>query len=96
MFSKLYEMHRNETIKKGGEHMTRLRTINKAYNEIKARDPDTAVSRRMFRDIVRSGLIPSIARGNRSLVDVDVAERCLLDMAGSKAETEKPDKRDLN
>ena len=62
--------------------MIRLRTINKAYDEIKAKDPDTAVSRRMFRDIVRSGMIPSITRGNRSLVDVEVAERCLLDMAG--------------
>jgi len=66
--------------------MTRLRTINKAYDEIKAKDPDTAVSRRMFRDIVKSGIIPSIARGNRSLVDVDVAESCLLNMAGSKAD----------
>ena len=64
--------------------MTRLRTINKAYDEIKARDPDTAISRRMFRDIVRSGAIPSIERGNRSLVDVDVAESCLMDMAGSR------------
>ena len=66
--------------------MTRLRTINKAYDEIKAKDPDTAVSRRMFRDIVKSGIIPSIARGNRSLVDVDVAESCLLNMAGSKSD----------
>ena len=64
--------------------MTRLRTINKAYDEIRARDPDTAISRRMFRDIVRSGVIPSIERGNRSLVDVDVAENCLMDMAGSR------------
>ena len=72
--------------------MTRLRTINKAYDEIKARDPDTAISRRMFRDIVRSGAIPSIERGNRSLVDVDVAESCLMDMAGSRGggSEEKP------
>lgn len=76
--------------------MTRLRTINKAYDEIKARDPDTAVSRRMFRDIVRSGMIPSIARGNRSLVDVDVAESCLLNMAGSKAESGESDSQTLN
>lgn len=76
--------------------MTRLRTINKAYDEIKARDPDTAVSRRMFRDIVRSGMIPSIARGNRSLVDVDVAESCLLNMAGSKADAGEPGRQALN
>ena len=82
MFNKLYEMNRNEAIRNGGEQVIRLRTINKAYDEIKAKDPDTAVSRRMFRDIVRSGMIPSITRGNRSLVDVEVAERCLLDMAG--------------
>ena len=76
--------------------MTRLRTINKAYDEIKARDPDTAVSRRMFRDTVRSGMIPSIARGNRSLVDVDVAESCLLKMAGSKSDAEEPGRQALN
>ena len=76
--------------------MTKLRTINKAYDEIKARDPDTAVSRRMFRDIVRSGLIPSIARGNRSLVDVDVAESCLLNMAGSKSGSIETVKQELN
>ena len=75
MFNKLYEMNRNEAIRKGGEQVIRLRTINKAYDEIKAKDPDTAVSRRMFRDIVRSGMIPSITRGNRSLVDVEVAEK---------------------
>ena len=76
--------------------MTRLRTINKAYDEIKARDPDTAISRRMFRDIVRSGMIPSIARGNRSLVDVDVAESCLLSMAGSHADIREPSNEALN
>ena len=76
--------------------MARLRTINKAYDEIKAKDPDTAVSRRMFRDIVRSGMIPSIARGNRSLVDVDVAESCLLNMAGSKADAREPGRQALN
>lgn len=92
----LYEMYRNKTIKRGGEYMARLRTINKAYDEIKAKDPDTAVSRRMFRDIVRSGMIPSIARGNRSLVDVDVAESCLLNMAGNKADAREPGRQALN
>ena len=96
MFNKLYEMYRNDAIVKGGEYMTRLRTINKAYDEIKAKDPDTAVSRRMFRDIVRSGMIPSIARGNRSLVDVDVAESCLLSMAGTHADIGEPSKETLN
>lgn len=76
--------------------MARLRTINKAYDEIKARDPDTAVSRRMFRDIVRSGMIPSIARGNRSLVDVDVAESCLLNMAGSRVDAGERGRQALN
>ena len=96
MFNKLYDMYRNSAIREGGEFMTKLRTINKAYDEIKARDPDTAVSRRMFRDIVRSGMIPSIARGNRSLVDVDVAESCLLNMAGSKADVGEAGRQALN
>lgn len=76
--------------------MTKLRTINKAYDEIKARDPDTAISRRMFRDIVRSGMIPSIKNGNRSLVDVDVAESCLLNMAGRSAGYADTAKQELN
>ena len=76
--------------------MTKLRTINKAYDEIKARDPDTAISRRMFRDIVRSGMIPSIKNGNRSLVDVDVAESCLLTMAGRPAGHADTVKQELN
>lgn len=96
MFNKLYDMYRNSAMRKGGEHMTKLRTINKAYDEIKARDPDTAISRRMFRDIVRSGMIPSIKNGNRSLVDVDVAESCLLDMAGSRSGSAEPVKQKLN
>jgi len=96
MFNKLYDMYRNSAIREGGEFMTKLRTINKAYDEIKARDPDTAISRRMFRDIVRSGMIPSIARGNRSLVDVDVAESCLLNMAGSRPGSTETVKQELN
>ena len=76
--------------------MTKLRTINKAYDEIKARDPGTAISRRMFRDIVRSGMIPSIKNGNRSLVDVDVAESCLLNMAGRPADYEEAVRQELN
>ena len=76
--------------------MTKLRTINKAYDEIKARDPDTAISRRMFRDIVRSGMIPSVKNGNRSLVDVDVAESCLLNMAGRSAGYTDTVKQELN
>lgn len=76
--------------------MTKLRTINKAYDEIKAKDPDTAISRRMFRDIVKSGMIPSIKNGNRSLVDVDVAESCLLNMAGRPTGYADTVKQELN
>lgn len=96
MFNKLYDMYRNSAMREGGEVMTKFRTINKAYDEIKSRDPDTAISRRMFRDIVRSGMIPSIARGNRSLVDVDVAESCLLNMAGSRPDSTETTKQNLN
>lgn len=55
--------------------MQRVRTIDQAYDEIKAKDPDTAISRYLVRAMVNDGTVPSIKNGKKKLVDVDVLER---------------------
>jgi len=51
--------------------MSRLRTLSNAIKEIKAQDPDSAISPYWLRRAVKSGEIPSIVAGNRFLIDVD-------------------------
>lgn len=60
----------------------RLRTVDKAYNEIQAKDPETAISRYLVKQMVKQGMIPSIRSGNKRLVDVDVMEKCIDELAG--------------
>lgn len=57
-----------------------IRTIDQAYDELKKRDPDTAISRHMVRQLVKTGIVPSIQSGNKKLVDVDVLEQYVADM----------------
>lgn len=54
--------------------MRRIRTIDKAYDELKAKDPETAISRYLVRQMVKQGMVPSLPSGNKRLVDVDVLE----------------------
>ena len=65
-------------------HMQKLRTIDKAYDEIKARDPDTCLSRHMLRAMVNDGTIPSIKSGVRALIDLNVVEQIFKDMTTIK------------
>ena len=64
------------------ERKPQLRTIDKAYDEIKARDPNTALSRHFVRQLIRDDKVPSIKAGSKRLVDVDVLEKCLAEMTG--------------
>lgn len=64
------------------ERKPQLRTIDQAYDEIKARDPNTALSRHLVRQMIRDDLVPSIKAGNKRLVDVDVLEKRLAEMTG--------------
>lgn len=59
--------------------MQKLRTIDKAYDEIKTKDPDTCLSRHMLRAMVNDGTIPCIKSGVRALVDLDVVEQVFKD-----------------
>lgn len=49
----------------------RIRTITKAYQEIKAADPDTAVTEYAIRQAVISGQVPSKKAGTKYLVDLE-------------------------
>lgn len=60
--------------------MQRVRTIDQAYDEIKAKDPDTAISRYLVRAMVNDGTVPSIKNGKKKLVDVDVLEQKIKDI----------------
>lgn len=64
--------------------MQRIRSIDKAYDEIKAKDPETAISRYLVRAMVNQGIVPSIKNGSKKLVDVDVLEECIREMTTRK------------
>lgn len=51
--------------------MPRMRTIPKAIAELKALDPDTALSEKALRGLVKKGRIKALSVGNRRLVDVN-------------------------
>lgn len=52
----------------------RMRFINQAVDELKRLDPDSPVSARMVRSLVKSGKIPSVPVGNgtRRLLNFDM------------------------
>lgn len=51
--------------------MLRMRTIDKALEEIKKADPDTAITKYAIRQLVISHEVPSITRGNKYLINLD-------------------------
>lgn len=55
--------------------MQRIRTINKAFEEIKAKDPGTCLTLYKVRQLVTTGEVPSTKAGWKWLVDVDTLER---------------------
>ena len=66
-----------------------IRTIDKAYDEIKARDPETALSRELVRQMIKTGMVPSLKVGNRKLVDVDVLQEQVAKITGSYHEDQE-------
>lgn len=64
--------------------MKRIRTVNEAYNEIKAYDPDTAITKYFFRSLIDSGKIPCIKAGSKSLVDMDTVENYINNLFGEE------------
>ena len=50
----------------------RIRTIPKAFAEIKAADPNTDLSIKALRKLVKEGRIPSVKIENKVLVNLDL------------------------
>ena len=50
----------------------RMRTIPKAFEEIKKIDPDTCFSMRSLRKLVNSGEIPTVKISNKILLNLDL------------------------
>ena len=50
----------------------RMRTLPKAYQEIKKLDPDTDFSMRSLRKLIKSGEIPTVKIQNKTLVNLDL------------------------
>lgn len=55
----------------------RMRLINEAYEEIKAKDPNTAITKYFIRDLVVSGKIPTSKAGRKYLINMDMLEAYL-------------------
>ena len=51
--------------------MAKYRTINQAYECIKALDADTAITQHALRQLVVSGQMPSMRVGKKYLIDLD-------------------------
>lgn len=52
--------------------LPRMRTIPKAFEEIKKIDPDTCFSMRSLRKLVNSGEIPTVKISNKILINLDL------------------------
>ncbi len=52
--------------------MAKYRTIQQAFESIKAFDVDTAITYHALRQLVVSGRIPSMRVGKKYLIDLDV------------------------
>ena len=52
--------------------LPRMRAIPKAYEEIKALDPETSLSMRGLRKLVGSGQIPTVKIANKVLINLDL------------------------
>lgn len=51
--------------------ISRMRTMETAYKEIKEMDPDTAITKWAIRQVVSGGYIPSRRVGNKYVFSLD-------------------------
>ena len=57
--------------------MSRMRSIEEGFKEIKEADPGTALTKTALRRLVTTGEIPSVRIGTKYLFDLDAVERYL-------------------
>lgn len=61
-------------IKARGVTMNRMRTIQQAINELKAEDPNTAITYHFLRGCILRGELPFVAVGRKRLINMDTLE----------------------
>lgn len=57
--------------------VTRIRTIDQAYIDIKSDDNNSSISRNYLRHLCKNGDIPTLKAGAKTLIDMDVLESYL-------------------
>nr|WP_315022976.1 helix-turn-helix domain-containing protein [uncultured Aminipila sp.] len=57
--------------------MVRLRTVEQAYQDIKAVDENSSITRNYIRSLANSGKIPAHKSGRKLLVNMDSLENYL-------------------
>lgn len=57
--------------------LPRMRTIKECIHELKAADPQTAVTEYFLRDLINSGELPVIRAGRKILINIDTLSRFL-------------------
>ena len=57
----------------------RIRTVNTAFEEIKAKDPSSAITKTAIRRLLSNGTIPSINIGNKVIFNMDDLENILAE-----------------
>lgn len=67
----------NQTLNLNMNSTPRIRTIPKAYDEIKKLDKDTSFTLRALRRMCANGDIPTVKVGNKTLINVDLLIRTL-------------------
>lgn len=55
--------------------MAKMRSIPKAVEEIRKKDPETCISVCVLRRWVKEGKVPSVKTGKNFLINVDALER---------------------
>lgn len=73
--------------------MVKLRSVNTAYDELMENSPDCGVTKRFLRTIFESEKVPIIKNGKRMLVDMDVLNTYLENLAGKKGGSDYYDKK---
>ncbi len=58
----------------------RIRTVNTAFEEIKAKDPNSAITKAAIRRLLSNGIIPSINIGNKVIFNMDDLENILAEV----------------
>lgn len=57
--------------------MPRIRTLKEAAAELKAKDPETAITEYALRRLVKSGKLPHVLAGRKYLINMQVLESYL-------------------